>query len=94
MARGPAPLRVAVGGCVHGQLDAMYNAAKAEEQRMECRIDLLVCCGDLQAVRGADDLPSVAVPWKYRQEGEFPSYFRGEREAPIPTLVIGKVLSP
>jgi hypothetical protein len=40
----------------------------------------------LQAVRNLDDLETMSVPVKYRQIMTFYKYYKGERQAPIPTL--------
>ena len=37
-------------------------------------MDLLICCGDFQAIRNADDLAAMAVPDKYKQIGQFHRY--------------------
>ena len=53
------------------------------------QVELLLCCGDFQALRTADDFASLAVPAKYRQLGDFSAYFRGEKTAPVLTLFVG-----
>jgi len=50
------------------------------------KIDLLICCGDFQAVRNLDDLECMACPVKYRHMASFYKYFSGEKVAPYPTL--------
>jgi lariat debranching enzyme len=42
-----------------------------------------------QAVRNAQDLNCMSVPWKYRYLGDFHPYYSGEKRAPVLTLVIG-----
>ena len=42
---------IAVEGCAHGELDGIYDAIRAAEKQNGQKIDLLVCCGDFQAVR-------------------------------------------
>ena len=34
----------------------------------------MICCGDFQAIRNADDLAAMAVPDKYKQIGQFHRY--------------------
>jgi lariat debranching enzyme len=58
---------VAVEGCCHGELDAIYNTIVrlATEKNVTC--DLLLVCGDFECIRDIYDLKSVAVPQKYRK---------------------------
>ncbi|KAH9599328.1 Calcineurin-like phosphoesterase domain [Trypanosoma melophagium] len=80
---------VAVVGCCHGELDAVYEACAAHEAATGRRIDFLLCCGDFQAVRGAADLQGIAVPRAHRRLGDFAAYYRREQQAPYLTLLIG-----
>ncbi|WFD32380.1 lariat debranching enzyme [Malassezia sp. CBS 17886] len=82
-------MRIAVEGCSHGELDAIYENILAEERASGRRVDVLLLCGDLQAIRNASDLHSLAVPPKYRKLGDFYRYYAGEKTAPILTLVVG-----
>ena len=50
------------------------------------KIDLLLCCGDFEAVRNLDDLECMACPPKYRYIGTFYKYYSGEKVAPYPTI--------
>lgn len=59
------------------------------ERVNETRVDVLLLCGDFQAIRNERDLHCLAVPAKYRRLGDFHRYYSGEKEAPILTLVIG-----
>jgi lariat debranching enzyme len=47
-------VQIAVIGCTHGELDAMYAAVAAEERRSGRKVDLLLCCGDFQVRQTAD----------------------------------------
>jgi lariat debranching enzyme len=81
-------LNVAVVGCGHGELDAMY------ERIFECRrqgqqVDLLIVCGDFQCVRNYNDFEGVAVPKKYRHVKSFQQYVDGSKIAPVMTIFIG-----
>jgi hypothetical protein len=40
--------QIAVEGCGHGELDAIYAALQETERREGIRIDLLLCCGDFE----------------------------------------------
>lgn len=82
-------LQVAVEGCCHGELDKIYETLKYIEGTDGRKIDLLICCGDFQAVRNLDDLECMACPPKYRHIQTFYKYYSGEKRAPYPTLFIG-----
>ena len=79
-------LRIAIQGCCHGSLDSIYSTLQA---RSGPPIDLLLCCGDFQAIRNLADLETIAVPAKYRDLGTFWRYYSGQRIAPITTIFIG-----
>lgn len=80
---------VAVEGCGHGELDAIYDALRRIETAKSIRISLLIICGDFQAVRNENDLQCMAVPQKYYAMGTFYKYYSGQLVAPVLTLVIG-----
>lgn len=77
---------MAINGCSHGDLDKIYKTLGAIEQQEGYKIDLLLCCGDFQAVRNVDDLQCFACPPKYRALKDFHQYYSGQKRAPIPTL--------
>lgn len=68
---GAAAMKVAVAGCCHGALDKMYETLELLQRRHNVRPDLLLCCGDFQAVRNEADLRCMAVPAKYRHMQTF-----------------------
>jgi len=82
-------MKVAVAGCVHGEMDKMYESLMHIQQRHGIQIDLVLCCGDFQAVRNRADLETMSVPVKYRSRGTFYKYYSGEKKAPILTLFVG-----
>ncbi|KAK9834807.1 hypothetical protein WJX81_000122 [Elliptochloris bilobata] len=82
-------LRVAVEGCCHGDLDKIYGTMQQLERTGSKKIDLLICCGDFQAVRNEDDLECLACPPKYRELKTFHRYYTGAAVAPYPTLFVG-----
>ncbi|XP_037063769.1 lariat debranching enzyme isoform X2 [Peromyscus leucopus] len=82
-------MRVAVAGCCHGELDKIYETLALAEQRGPGPVDLLLCCGDFQAVRNEADLRCMAVPPKYRHMQTFYRYYSGEKKAPVLTIFIG-----
>jgi lariat debranching enzyme len=78
-----------VEGCCHGELDQIYDVIGQLQEREGVTVDLLICCGDFQAVRDKTDLNSMAVPLKYREMGSFYKYYSGEKTAPVLTIFIG-----
>lgn len=43
-------MRIAVEGCMHGDLDNVYRTLQYMEQAQNIKIDLLLCCGDFQVL--------------------------------------------
>ncbi|XP_050312105.1 lariat debranching enzyme [Anthonomus grandis grandis] len=82
-------MKIAVEGCAHGELENIYAAIKDIEDREKVKVDLLICCGDFQSSRNAEDLACMAVPPKYRSICSFYKYYSGEKTAPILTIFIG-----
>ncbi|KAK3829388.1 MAG: DBR1-domain-containing protein [Benniella sp.] len=80
-------MRIGVEGCCHGELDAIYSAI--EERQGDHKVDLLLVCGDFQAIRNEADLETISCPRKYLQLGTFHKYYSGERKVPVPTVFIG-----
>jgi lariat debranching enzyme len=64
-------MRVAVLGCIHGRLDDAYSAIYAADWQDRKKTDIVLCCGDFQAIRDASDLSSMAVPPKHLSYGDF-----------------------
>lgn len=82
-------MKIAIEGCMHGDLNNVYATLLHLQQLQNTQIDLLICCGDFQAVRNSNDLESLSVPPKYRSMGFFWKYFSGQKVAPFPTIFIG-----
>ncbi|KAJ7471318.1 lariat debranching enzyme, C-terminal domain-containing protein, partial [Mycena galericulata] len=82
-------MKVAVEGCCHGELDTIYSQIQTLEIRNKYKVDLLLICGDFQAIRNHQDLQCMAVPDKYKQLGGFYKYYTGQKKAPVLTIVIG-----
>ncbi len=82
-------MNIAVEGCCHGELDAIYSTIEHIMRTDGITIDLLLCCGDFQAVRDEHDLDCVAVKPKYRKMHDFHKYYTGESKAPVLTIFIG-----
>ena len=83
-------VRLAIEGCGHGTLHAIYASI---EQACKVKgwpgVDLLIIGGDFQSVRNAYDLNCVAMPAKYREMCDFHEYYSGAREAPYLTVFVG-----
>ncbi len=89
-ATASSPLRVVVEGCCHGELDQIYaSIQRLEGEQGSQKVDLLICCGDFQAVRNKEDLRSMNVPSKYLTMASFHKYYSGEAVAPVLTIFIG-----
>ncbi|GIX63305.1 Ser/Thr phosphatase family protein [Babesia caballi] len=82
-------MHVAVEGCAHGELDLIYSRIREKEIADNIKVDLLLCCGDFQAIRNEDDLEELACPPKYRQYHDFRDYYNGTKEAPVLTVFVG-----
>jgi lariat debranching enzyme len=74
----------------HGMLDDIYSSVEhAARLKNWPSVDLVIICGDFQAVRNADDLNTMSCPPKYRVIGDFHKYYSGEKLAPYLTVFIG-----
>lgn len=82
-------MKIAVEGCAHGELDRIYETIEHLEKINNIKVDLLIICGDFQAVRNPADLNCMAVPPKYRKLNTFYKYYSGTKKAPILTIFIG-----
>ncbi|KIK59673.1 hypothetical protein GYMLUDRAFT_226480 [Collybiopsis luxurians FD-317 M1] len=82
-------MKIAIQGCCHGQLPTIYSTIQSLESANNYKVDLLLVCGDFQAIRNERDLQCMAVPDKYKELGEFYKYYTGEKKAPVLTIVIG-----
>ncbi|XP_065891093.1 lariat debranching enzyme-like isoform X2 [Dysidea avara] len=82
-------MKVAVVGCSHGEMDTIYDTILQLEARDNTKVDVLLCCGDFEAIRNEADLSCKACPEKYRKIGTFYKYYIGEKKAPVLTIMIG-----
>eukprot|EP01084_Bolivina_argentea_P116263 206603_1 len=82
-------MKIAIVGCAHGEIEEIITAIQRFEKDKQCNVDLLICCGDFQAVRNENDLCNMACPLKYRKLHTFYKYYSGELTAPFPIIVIG-----
>jgi len=81
--------KVAIQGCSHGNLSTIYQTIAQYTSSTDNSVDLLLLCGDFQALRSEHDFPSLAVPPKYHSLGSFHQYYSSQKKAPILTIVIG-----
>lgn len=86
---GVNSIRVAVQGCSHGALERIYDTLTLYQEKSGKQIDLLLCCGDFQALRNVTDMETISVPSKYREMGSFYKYYSGLKKAPILTICVG-----
>jgi len=80
---------VAIEGCCHGELDRMYESLRRAQDRSGIVIDLLLCCGNLQAVRNQEDFDCQTCKPEWRAWKDFWKYHSGKKLAPVLTIVIG-----
>ncbi|CCD24042.1 RNA lariat debranching enzyme NDAI_0C03820 [Naumovozyma dairenensis CBS 421] len=81
-------LRIAVQGCCHGELNAIFNEVNRLNNKE--KIDLLIILGDFQSLRSRDDFNSISIPPKYQKLGDFRQYYiDSNKRAPVPTIFIG-----
>ncbi|EKD05262.1 hypothetical protein A1Q2_00492 [Trichosporon asahii var. asahii CBS 8904] len=73
-------MRVAVIGCLHGDQHRMFTE--------QSNVDLILCCGDFQALRNSHDLSAMCSPERHRKLGTFHEYYKDDRKVPL-TIVIG-----
>lgn len=85
----PRPLTIAVQGCCHGELNAVYQAIADAEQKNNYKVDLLIVGGDFQSIRNLSDLSCMAVPAKFRKLGDFADYYAHRKIAPVLTIFVG-----
>tara|TARA_B110001452_G_C15236869_1_gene428255 strand:+ start:1468 stop:2790 length:1323 start_codon:yes stop_codon:yes gene_type:complete len=85
----PSVMLIAVEGCCHGELDTIYASIERTAATHGTKVDLLLICGDFQAVRNQADLATMACPPKYRAMQTFYKYYSGEAVAPVLTIFIG-----
>ncbi|KAI7877791.1 Metallophos-domain-containing protein [Lichtheimia hyalospora FSU 10163] len=82
-------MKIAVEGCCHGELDKIYGRLQELEKTTNDKIDLVLICGDFQAIRNPADLKTMSVPAKYAKLGYFHQYYSGQKKAPYLTIFVG-----
>ena len=80
---------IAQVGCLHGELDMVYDALLKWEDDHSQTIDLVLCCGDFQSLRDEKDMDALECPEKFKRLGDFAQYFSREKKAPILTFFVG-----
>ncbi|CAL9132735.1 unnamed protein product [Musa textilis] len=53
-------MKIAVEGCLHGEMDKVYDTIRHIEKVENIKIDLLICCGDFQVLQLLTCFISVA----------------------------------
>ena len=53
------------------------------------RVDVLLICGDFQALRNNEDMDHMHCPKKYKKLGNFYEYYCGNKEPYVTTIIIG-----
>ncbi|CEF66380.1 Lariat debranching enzyme [Strongyloides ratti] len=82
-------INIVTSGCTHGELDVLYRTIEELESQSGKKVDLVICCGDFQAVRNLGDLEYMNCPPRYRDLGTFYKYYSGIDKAPYLTIFIG-----
>jgi lariat debranching enzyme len=84
-----SPVHVAVEGCCHGELDAIYSTIDYIRAEKRVPVELLLVCGDFECIRDETDLACVAVPPKHRKLTGFDDYVSGRKKANVLTIFVG-----
>jgi lariat debranching enzyme len=82
-------MKIAIQGCGHGELDEIYSHLTKVQAEQQITVDLLIICGDFQAIRNYVDQQSLSCPEKYKRLGSFHQYYAGIKRAPVLTIFIG-----
>lgn len=49
-------MKISGAGCTHGELETVYDEKASIEERVQVKVDLLLCCGDFEAARNLNSL--------------------------------------
>ncbi|ELP84335.1 lariat debranching enzyme, putative, partial [Entamoeba invadens IP1] len=82
-------LHIAVTGCVHGQLQKMYEAVHVHEEATGKKVSFLICCGDFQSLRTEADFDFFKSNVSHRDLCDFHLYHEKKLTAPILTIFVG-----
>ncbi|KAJ1607537.1 Dbr1p-like RNA lariat debranching enzyme [Cryptosporidium canis] len=82
-------MKIAVLGCCHGELNRLYEDVDKYERENNVKVDIIICCGDMQTIRDDEDLRDMAVKSHRSKKGDFWEYYDGVRKAPKLTIFIG-----
>ena len=86
-------MKIAIVGCFHGEFEQVYKKILENPG-----VDLLLCCGDLEAARTLSDRQCMVNPVQKLKGvfskpsgklGTFYKYYSGQLVAPVLTIVIG-----
>jgi lariat debranching enzyme len=67
----------------------VYKQITELEKQLNIKVDLLIICGDFQALRDQTDLDYLHCPPKYKSMGSFYKYFESQVNPPVLTVFIG-----
>lgn len=81
-------MKIAVVGSLEGNLKALYEEICSKELIEKVKIDLVLICGNFEAVCNKNDLKCVDQ-YECWIKSDFQEYYSGKRKASHLTLVIG-----
>ena len=63
-------MKIAIEGCLHGELQKVYETIKEIEDKEHYKVDLLLCCGDFQVkintfLLNFSNLQMIFYEWNY-----------------------------
>ncbi|MFP2906097.1 metallophosphoesterase [Pyxidicoccus sp. 3LFB2] len=76
-------------GDVHGHINRMVNELRHQAAVRHRQFDFVLQVGDFEPHRDEADLATMAAPAKYRQLGDFGTYYKVRRGFPWPLYFIG-----
>ncbi|KAI3905320.1 hypothetical protein MKX01_040011 [Papaver californicum] len=82
-------MKIAVEGCMRGDLDNVYATLLHLEKVEKTKIDLPIFCGDFRAVRNDRDLESLSAMPECRTMNSLWKYYSGQQVAPFPNIFTG-----
>lgn len=85
-------MKVAVIGCLHGDLDTAAAVLRHESAVHGNTVDLALVCGDLQTLRDHADLASCAIPPRFHNaaiRNRMDGYLDGSKTLPCLMICVG-----
>lgn len=81
-------MKIAVVGALEGNLKGLYEELRETEQNQQVQIDLVLVCGNFEAVRNEHDLKCVDQ-YECWVKSDFADFYSGKQKASHLTLIIG-----